>query len=126
MVAIFHHKLHKCYLRNRRQCVKINSFYSLWEEILFGVSEGSILGPVLFNSFLSDLFLFIKNKDVASYSGETTPYETAGSSAHVIHNLQVLGNTLLSWFNGNSMKASPGKCHLLLSGNDSSKISVGN
>ena len=34
--------------------------------------------------------------------------------------------TLLKWFNDNSMKANPGKCHLLLSGSDSSKIAIGN
>ena len=112
-------KLLNCYLRNRRQRVKINNFYSSWAEILFGVSQGSILGPILFNIFLSDLFLFIKNKDVVSYADDTTPYETGGNSAYVIHNLEVLGKTLLNWFNDNSMKANPCKYHLLLLGNDS-------
>ena len=36
------------------------------------------------------------------------PYEIGGNSAFVIHNLEVLGNTLLNWFNGNSLKANPG------------------
>ena len=49
-------------------------------------------------SFLSDLFLFIKNKDVVSYADDTTPYETGGNSAYLIHNLEVLGNTLLNFF----------------------------
>ena len=48
------------------------------------------------------------------------------NSAYVIHNLEVLGNIHLKWFNGNSMKAYPGKYHLPLSGSDSSKITVGN
>ena len=89
-------------------------------------STESILGPLLFNIFLCDLFLFIKNKDVASYADDTTPYETGGNSAYGIHNLEVIGNTVLKWFNDNSMKANPGKYHLLLSGNDSSKITIGN
>ena len=42
------------------------------------------------------------------------------------NNLEGLGNTLLNWFNNNSMKANPGKYHLLLSGNDSRKITIGN
>ena len=119
-------KLLNCYLRNRRQRVKINNFYSSWAEILFGVSQGSIFGPILFNIFLSDLFLFIKNKDIVSYVDDTTPYKTGGNSAYVIHNLEVLGKTLLNWFKDNSMKANPCKYHLLLFGNDSSKITVGN
>ena len=89
-------KLLNCYLCNRRKRVKTNNFYSSWAEIFFGVSQKSILGPILFNIFLSDLFLFIKNKDVASYVDETTPYETGENSAYVTHNLEVLGNTLLN------------------------------
>ena len=59
-------KLLNSYLRNRHQRVHINNFYSSKAEILFGVPHGSMLGPILFNFFLSNLFLFIKNKDVAS------------------------------------------------------------
>ena len=94
-------------------------------RILFGVPQGSILSPILFNIFLCNLFLFIQNKDVANYADDTTPYET-GEFCRCTHNFEVLGNSLLNWFNDNSMKAYPGKYHLLLFGNDSSKITVGN
>ena len=69
-------KLLNCYLRNRRQCVKINSVYISWTEILFGVPQRSILGLILFNVFLSDLFLVIKNKDVDSHADDTTQDST--------------------------------------------------
>ena len=81
-------KLLKSYLRNRHRRVKINNFYTSWAKILFGVPQGSILGPLLFNIFLCDLFLFIKSKDVASYADDTTPYETGENSAFVLHNLR--------------------------------------
>ena len=53
-------KLFQSYLSKRRQRTKINQSYSSWEEILFGLLQGSILGPILFNNFLSDLFLVVK------------------------------------------------------------------
>ena len=53
-----------------------------------------------------------------------TPYKQGKNSTYVIQNLEALGK-LLNWFDDNSMKANPGKYHLLLSGHDSSKITVG-
>ena len=41
-------KLVQSYLSKRRQRTKINQSYSSWEEILSGLPQGSILGPIFF------------------------------------------------------------------------------
>ena len=63
------------YLTKRKQRTKINQSHSSWEDILFGVPQGSILGPILFNIFSSDFFLIVDNVDIANYAGNSTIYK---------------------------------------------------
>ena len=66
-------------LTDRYQRVKINTYYSLWSLIKHGVPQGSILGPILFNIFLSYMFFMVNNVDIASYADENTPYSVGKS-----------------------------------------------
>ena len=60
-------------LRNRTQRTKIDNAYSSWQNILYGVPPGSILGLLLFNIDLCDLFI-MNHKDIANYADDNTPY----------------------------------------------------
>ena len=46
----------KSYLLKLFQRVNIKDHFSDWCKILLGVSQGSILGPILFNHFINDIF----------------------------------------------------------------------
>ena len=60
------------YLTGRYERAKINNSYSLRSLIQHGVRQGSILGPILINTFLCDTFFMIDNVDIASYADDNT------------------------------------------------------
>ena len=65
------------YLSNRKQRIKTENTYSTLMEMVFGVTQGSILRPLLFNIFMADLFFIMSNIDIASYADDNTPYIAA-------------------------------------------------
>ena len=60
------------YLRNRKQITKIDNAYSSWQNILYEVSQISILWRFLFNIDLCDLFLIMSHEDIANYADDNT------------------------------------------------------
>ena len=111
-------KLINSYLENRFHRVKVNSTYSSWSSITSGIPQGSILGPLLFNIYLSDLFLFFEDSNVASYADDTTPYTLKDNMESVMAKLEEDSILLIDWINNNYMKANPEKFHILLSEKD--------
>ena len=111
-------KLLYSYLTNRRQRIRINSNYSIWSEIICGVPQGSILGPLLFNVYLSDLFLFTEKSDIANYADDNFPYTCKADIHSVIKQLEKDSRKLLEWVGRNDFKANPDKFHLILSNTD--------
>ena len=80
-------KLMHRYLSERKQRTEINQAHSSWEEILFGASQGSILDPILLNTFLSDLFLVVQNGAFAIYADYNIIYDAGDNIDEVIFSL---------------------------------------
>ena len=63
------------YLNGRSQKTRVGSLFSSELDISFGVPQGFVLGPLLFNINICDLLFFSITSDIASYADHTTPYE---------------------------------------------------
>ena len=89
--------------------------YSSWADILSGVPQGSVLGPLLFNIYINDLFLLLDDADIANYADDNTPFACGKSVAEVITQLQENFCKLSEWSKLNCLKLNDDKCHLLVS-----------
>ena len=103
------------YLSGRKHRTKVNNYLSTWADIVSGVPQGSILGPLLFNIYINDIFLFTDQDKVANYADDTTPYSIKNNYTELLDTLQLESNILTDWFNINFFKLNADKCKLLIS-----------
>ena len=81
-----------------------------------------MLGPLLFNIDLIDLFLECEDDNITSYADDTTPSSCPQDISSVISELQRIAKKVFDWCRNNHMKANPGKYHVILSSNTQREI----
>ena len=107
------------YLSNRKQRTKVNSSYSDWYDIIRGVPQGPILGLLLSNLFINDLFLFLKRTNIYNFGDDNTIYRCDSFLEIILEDVQNDPKILLNWFEINSMKPNPKKFEFLVRAQDS-------
>ena len=95
------------YLSQRKQRVKIGETTSTWLSIIKGVPQGSIMGPLLFNVFMNDMFLMVNECKNYNYADDNTLSDTHHDIDILIENLERSAVKAIDWFEANQMLANP-------------------
>ena len=101
-------------MKGRNQSVKINSNNSSWREILNGVPQGSVLGPLLFNISINDLLFFVENSQVCNYADDNSLTVADVDLDKIIGRLETDIDILYRWFNNNGILLNEDKCHFMI------------
>ena len=107
---------------------KINTSFSSWTELTLGVPQGSVLGPLLFNLYLNDLFYLQDSTSACNLADDTTLYAADIDLNTLLKRIEHDTMMALEWFEYNHMKLNEEKCHLLVGGNkhECTWVKVGN
>ena len=65
---------------------KYSSTYSDWANVIRGIPQGAILGPLLFNSFINDIFLVVEKSNIRNFADDNTLH-SHGSNLTLILNI---------------------------------------
>ena len=67
---------------------RIGSSYTDWANVTRGIPQGSILGPLLFNNFINNIFLFIEKSDICKFADDDTLFSCGNNLSVILKSLE--------------------------------------
>lgn len=108
------HKWLKNYISNRRQFVHVKGCFSDKAELLCGVPQGSILGPLLFLIYINDMFNASNLLSPIMFADDTTLLLSHSNFHSLIKEANVGLAAYASWFNLNKLSLNIKKSNFII------------
>ena len=113
------------YIYDRSQIVNINGQLSPPKLIKTGVSQRSVLGPLLFLLFINDFPSCLSNATCNKFADDNLVYVNGTTIAEVESLLQKSVDESVKWLRMNKLSVNIDKCHvMLISGINTSRYSL--
>ena len=87
-------------------------------------TSSQVLGPLLFNIYINDMFLGLTDTEVCNYADDTTLYACNKSLQNVVNSLERDKQKVVTWFPDNYMRLNEEKCHLMTFNISSTNTSI--
>jgi len=107
----------KSYLSNRQQFVQINGQKSELKDIICGVPQGSVLGPLLFILFINDLCEVSKVLQFLMFADDTNIFYSGNNLSEIIENISLEMVKIKEWFDKNKFCLNWEKTKYMIFGN---------
>lgn len=106
----------RSFLSGRTQRVRMNDVTSDVIEVRFGVPQGSVIGPTLFNLYVNDLGKYMESSDtlLVNYADDTNLLVTLKNERELEIRVPTIYNRLLEWFGVNGLSVNKKKTKYII------------
>ena len=104
----------KSYYQNRKQRVHFAGTFSDMLDILLGVLQGSVLGPILFLIFINDITNISEEFIISLFADDAFAFISRENLTDLIRSAQEIVSKILEWYHSNSLLVHPRKTNVVI------------